>query len=280
MAWTSPRTWVTGEVVTAGLLNTHIRDEFITLGGAIGTAYAPAAANTDLAAPTNWHHTIAPTGAGFSVRSIAAPAQAGQQLVLRNTSANSVQLLHATAGGTGAQLNLRGAGTVTLVQYDAIELIYDGTTWNEIGRSAAGQGTRLESTATQAIANNTQTAVSYSGVTPDFDDAGQFSNSTPTRLTAKSPGTYLFGGTVLWQDGTGGTERSLRIIKNGNTGGGYARQSLQGTANGQFLHTVGAARLALNDYIELSAYQDSGGSLNILGNGTETNSFWMTKVGS
>lgn len=26
MAWTSPRTWVTGETVTAALLNTHVRD--------------------------------------------------------------------------------------------------------------------------------------------------------------------------------------------------------------------------------------------------------------
>lgn len=26
MAWTSPRTWVTGELVTAALLNTHLRD--------------------------------------------------------------------------------------------------------------------------------------------------------------------------------------------------------------------------------------------------------------
>ena len=26
MAWTDPRTWVTGEVVTASLMNTHVRD--------------------------------------------------------------------------------------------------------------------------------------------------------------------------------------------------------------------------------------------------------------
>lgn len=26
MSWTSPRTWVTGELVTAALLNTHVRD--------------------------------------------------------------------------------------------------------------------------------------------------------------------------------------------------------------------------------------------------------------
>ena len=28
MAWTTPRTWVTGEVVTAGMMNTYVRDDF------------------------------------------------------------------------------------------------------------------------------------------------------------------------------------------------------------------------------------------------------------
>lgn len=31
MAWTAPRTWVTGEIVTSGLLNVHVRDNLATL---------------------------------------------------------------------------------------------------------------------------------------------------------------------------------------------------------------------------------------------------------
>ena len=31
MSWTAPRTWVTGEIVTAALLNTHLRDNLIDL---------------------------------------------------------------------------------------------------------------------------------------------------------------------------------------------------------------------------------------------------------
>lgn len=137
MTWVAPRTWVTGETLTSTLLNTHVRDNFLTMAGAIGTAYAPAAANTDLAQPTNWMHPIAPTAGGWSIRSIAAAPQAGQRLVLRNTATFALSLLHATAGGTGAQLNLRGAASFALAQFEAIELIYDGTTWNEIGRDAA-----------------------------------------------------------------------------------------------------------------------------------------------
>jgi hypothetical protein len=37
MAWTSPRTWVSGEVVTAALLNTHVRDNLKAIGDPWGT---------------------------------------------------------------------------------------------------------------------------------------------------------------------------------------------------------------------------------------------------
>ena len=33
MAWTSPRSWVAGEVVTAALLNSHLRDQLLELNG-------------------------------------------------------------------------------------------------------------------------------------------------------------------------------------------------------------------------------------------------------
>lgn len=41
MAWTVPRTWVAAEVVTAALLNTHLRDNLKALGDA-WASYTPA----------------------------------------------------------------------------------------------------------------------------------------------------------------------------------------------------------------------------------------------
>lgn len=43
MAWTSPRTWVAGEVVTAALLNTHLRDNLLELNSTASawTTFAP-----------------------------------------------------------------------------------------------------------------------------------------------------------------------------------------------------------------------------------------------
>ena len=40
MAWTSPRTWVAGETVTAALLNAHLRDNLKSIGDP-WTAYTP-----------------------------------------------------------------------------------------------------------------------------------------------------------------------------------------------------------------------------------------------
>ena len=40
MAWTTPRTWVTSEVVTASIMNTHVRDNFDETGPAVATSAA------------------------------------------------------------------------------------------------------------------------------------------------------------------------------------------------------------------------------------------------
>lgn len=37
MAWTAPRTWVTSEVVTAAIMNTHVRDNFLETAPAVIT---------------------------------------------------------------------------------------------------------------------------------------------------------------------------------------------------------------------------------------------------
>ena len=39
MSWTNPRTWVAGELVTAALLNTHLRDNLSALKASYGTSF-------------------------------------------------------------------------------------------------------------------------------------------------------------------------------------------------------------------------------------------------
>lgn len=45
MAWTAPRTWIAGEVVSAALLNAHVRDNLLMLGNPGWAAYTPTLTN-------------------------------------------------------------------------------------------------------------------------------------------------------------------------------------------------------------------------------------------
>ncbi|GAA1790242.1 hypothetical protein GCM10009795_039930 [Nocardioides hankookensis] len=45
MAWTAPRTWVAGEIVSASMLNTHLRDNLLALDFSSGFVAVTAAAN-------------------------------------------------------------------------------------------------------------------------------------------------------------------------------------------------------------------------------------------
>lgn len=55
MAWTTPRTWVTGELVTAALLNTHLRDNLAAITESDSTEwidYVPTYTNLTSTTPT------------------------------------------------------------------------------------------------------------------------------------------------------------------------------------------------------------------------------------
>lgn len=59
MAWTSPRTWIAGEKVTAALMNTHVRDNFAALSTAFSKGGILANPNgiTDTMNIISWYAT-------------------------------------------------------------------------------------------------------------------------------------------------------------------------------------------------------------------------------
>jgi hypothetical protein len=71
VAWTTPRTWVTGEIVTATIMNTHVRDNFNAVLGIVnltqhfqaqfGAQTITTAAgwnSTTITIPTAWTNTM------------------------------------------------------------------------------------------------------------------------------------------------------------------------------------------------------------------------------
>ena len=115
--------------------NNIVADNPVAAGYAVGNV---SAANTDLPFPGGDTNLIEVTPGGGSLRSIGAPAVsgAGAHITIRNLGA-PITLLHAAAGGTGAQLYIgQGQANKLLPTACSIELIYQGTYWVENLRPA------------------------------------------------------------------------------------------------------------------------------------------------
>ncbi|MGE3804148.1 MAG: hypothetical protein AB7K24_05700 [Gemmataceae bacterium] len=86
--------------------------------------------------------------------------------------------------------------------------------------------------------------------------------SNTSRITFDRAGKWLVIGTVYWSDGNTTGDRGLRIIKNGSTSPQFGSDF--GNASSKIVHTAFAfMSVAANDYVELQAYQNSGGNRNM-----------------
>lgn len=123
---------------------------------------------------------------------------------------------------------------------------------------------RVTRTSAQSIPNATWTGISFSQAT--FDDrpsglSAHWSGGTPTRLTCRVAGVYIISGHISFSANSTG-RRVVRIFRNDTTQ--IALSSVNATST-QLVHISLSAllKLSVGDYIELGAYQDSGGVLDI-----------------
>jgi hypothetical protein len=150
MAWTTPRTWTAGEVVTAAMMNTHIRDNLNVLKTNIGDdgsiAMSPARARfagsgTVAGNLLPWgiqDFNTAPgiiTRTGANLERITA-LQAGTYLISANgrssgTSANGLIRFRMRKNGvdlanydTGASVGGAGGGAITLLDVAVVNDYY------------------------------------------------------------------------------------------------------------------------------------------------------------
>jgi hypothetical protein len=144
---------------------------------------------------------------------------------------------------------------------------------------AAFVGCQATSTATpQAISNATATKVNLDS--EDFDTDGFHSNVTNnTRITipAGKGGYYFVYGLIHWSNNTTG-RRVLYFSKNNSTD--VQSEGFSVATNTQYpaIWLARVFNLAAADYLELEAFQTSGGSLN-LNNDPTTIKFGVYKIG-
>lgn len=88
-----------------------------------------------------------------------------------------------------------------------------------------------------------------------------------TRETCAAAGTYLVGGMIGMPGSTAGINRGVKIYKNGSALAGFPfAQVGPDSVSNQFYIPTGATPvlLAMSDYIELYAYQDTGSAMTLL----------------
>ncbi|GAH60270.1 unnamed protein product, partial [marine sediment metagenome] len=98
-----------------------------------------------------------------------------------------------------------------------------------------------------------------------------------SRLTCKTAGLYLVYTTINWVANATGF-RMGEIYQNGTTG--LARMIKPCPAEDSLLHSSTVASLAVNDYVEVRVWQNSGDALNIDGASfIEMLHFGMQRIG-
>ena len=151
--------------------------------------------------------------------------------------------------------------------------------WATASSGATFVGVRAYKNATQSISDSTATAVTYAA--ESYDSDGFHDNSTNnSRFTVPTGkgGYYLCIAQNSYANAAGGS-RATNLRINGTT---YTTQSeIPGASSGRaaMTYAVDVLNLSAGDYVEVMAYQTSGGSLNLVNDGTNISYFSMVKVG-
>lgn len=143
MAWTAPRTWVTSEVVTAAIMNTHVRDNLLETGPAIVTAGAgrmlvsngtnslvqrfPQFANVDTSQTT--------TSTSYTDLTTTGPTISGATTGARVLVMVAAQVSNDTAGEK-CWMGVDVSGASTVAPSDARAFMYESSVANDESQAA------------------------------------------------------------------------------------------------------------------------------------------------
>ena len=176
------------------------------------------------------------------------------------------------ANGTLIVSNIQtssGSGTITLGQSGETVTIASGVTQTVAVNTPAFEA---YVNSTLALSNDTITKVTFD--TENFDTDSDYDNSTNYRFTPTVAGKYYVYSFFRWNSSTDVDSVRLYVYKNGS--------SILKTTNRQSYYDVqvGYCVVDMNgstDYIEIFAYQNSGGSFNI-STGAEHSRFGAYKI--
>jgi hypothetical protein len=130
------------------------------------------------------------------------------------------------------------------------------------GAAATGDiGARVEAAAAQSINNNTATALTFSSETYDTDGMADL-GAQATRLTCKTAGRYAVSASFEYAANATGIRIGWLYVNGAFQDEGVSYPSA-GAGVASWVTISFIRNLIIDDYIEIVAYQTSGGGLNV-----------------
>jgi hypothetical protein len=185
----------------------------------------------------------------------------------------------ATFGASGAG---HSAGLVPTpgASAGAAKFLREDATW-ALPAGGSFVGAKATRNSNYTTSDSTHTAVPLTA--EDFDSDNFHDNSTnPSRITVPTGlgGKYLVTGLITFNTG-GGTRRIARLYKNGTSGTAIASVDQPLGASGYWSTTLAAVvDLAAGDYVEISGWQNSGGTLDIYADANIKTELTVVRLGS
>ena len=148
-----------------------------------------------------------------------------------------------------------------------------------LGGTTGHIGVRAYNTAAISVAHNTITALGLNSERYDTDPNGELhSNATnTTRLLCLTPGKYLAIGNAQFAANSSG-RRWAAIRRNGTVLVALVQVAVNSGTIATSITVSTIVDLAVNDYLELCVFQDSGAALNVELGGDWSPEFMMAKV--
>lgn len=135
------------------------------------------------------------------------------------------------------------------------------------------RGARVYRTTAQSLTTGIGAAITFDAERFD-DDAYHSTVSNTSRLTIPRDGRYLVGGHLAFAGNATGVRQGYLQVN----GALPIASQLQAAATGGLethLSLTSAYVFAANDYLELIAYQSSGGALNVVSTGAYSPELWI-----
>jgi hypothetical protein len=233
-------------------------------------SYRSATANVNTRLPLGTAGQVLKVNSGAT-----APEWATDASGMTNPMTTTGDTIYSSSGSTPARLGIGTAGQVLQVNSGAT-----APEWaTPAGGTPAFVGCSVYKSANQSISNTTTTAITFDTELKDTDGFHSTSSNT-SRMTIPSgkAGLYLITGQINFASNASGY-RSGEVHKNGSlVAQAFVLAPVTGGwTGGSVSHII---ELAVGDYVELIAWQSSGGSLNVNGGATYGAAFQIQYLGA